>query len=377
MSQQRLALLYSPELAALNYPPACPFNTQRAVRTRERLLAFGLLDHRAEIVPAPATRADLEQFHTPAYLDELERATAGDLRVEGLHMGLGTPETPVFRDLWPYATRATGASLTAADLILAGKVDIAFNPWGGLHHALPERASGFCYVNDVVLACQRLAGQAKRVLCLDVDAHHGDGTQAAFYNRDDVFTISLHESGKTLFPWGGFENEIGAGPGRGYNVNVSLPAETYDDAYWWAFREVVPPLITAYHPDVIVLELGMDALAGDPLTHLRLTNNVFVDVLRRLQAFGVPLLVTGGGGYHIENTVRGWALAWQTLTGEEEHDLSIGMGGEMLGTSEWAGGLRDRVLPVSDAQRRAVLPALEVAVRRVHQLVFPLHGLTG
>jgi len=376
MSQRRLAFLYSPALADLNYPPECPFNTRRAVRTRERLLSFGLLDGRDEVAPLPATRAAIEQFHTAQYLDELERATAGDLRVEGLEMGLGTPETPVFRDLWLYAAAAAGASLTAADLILAGKVDIAFNPWGGLHHALPERASGFCYVNDVVLACQRLAGQAKRVLCLDVDAHHGDGTQAAFYHRHDVFTISLHESGKTLFPWGGFEDEIGEGPGRGYNVNVSLPAETYDDAYWWAFREVVPPLVTAYHPDVIVLELGMDALAGDPLTHLRLTNNVFVDVLRRLQAFGVPLLVTGGGGYHIENTVRGWALAWKTLNGEEEHDLSIGMGGEMLGTSEWAGGLRDHCLPVTDAQRRTVLPALEAAVRRVHELVFPLHGLT-
>jgi acetoin utilization protein AcuC len=375
MSQRRLAFLYSPDLAALNYPPECPFNTHRAVRTRERLLSFGLLDSQAEVAPGPATRSELERFHTPAYLDELERATAGDLRLEGLAMGLGTPDTPVFRDLWAYATRAAGASLTAADLILTGKATVAFNPWGGLHHALPAKASGFCYINDVVLACQHLADNAQRVVCLDVDAHHGDGIQGAFADRSDVFTISLHQSGHTLYPWTGFEDEIGHGPGRGYNVNIPLPPETYDDAYWWAFRETVPPLITAYRPDVIVLELGMDTLAGDPLTHLRLTNNVLVDVIHKLQSFDVPLLVTGGGGYHIENTVRGWARAWKTLAGGEEHDLSIGLGGEMLGTSEWAGGLRDHHLPVTDAQRRAVLPAIEATVRRIHELVFPLHGL--
>lgn len=373
MSERRLAFLSSPALAALAYPADCPFNTSRATRTRERLSAFGLLD--CEVASRPATRAELQQFHSPRYLDELERASAGDLRVEGLYMGLGTAETPVFRDLWPYAAHATGASLVAADLILDGAADVAFTPWGGFHHAFPERAAGFCYVNDVVLACQRLAGKGRRVLFLDVDAHHSDGVQAAFYERPDVFTISLHESGKTLFPWGGFENEIGEGAGRGFNVNVPLPAGTYDEAYWFAFRQVVGPLLMAYAPDVIVLELGMDALAGDPLTHLRLTNNTYVDIIQRLQMAHVPLLVTGGGGYHIENTVRGWALAWQVLRGEGEHDLSVGLGGVLLESTEWRGGLRDRALPVTDEQRAAVLPELETTIQTLRQLVFPIHGL--
>ena len=123
-----------------------------------------------------------------------------------------------------------------------------FNLLGGFHHAMAERAGGFCYLNDVVLACMRLADAGKRVLYLDVDAHHGDGVQAAFYNRKDVMTISMHESGKTLFPWGGFENEIGEGAGSGYNVNVPLPAETYDEAFLWAFDRVVVPLVEAYFP---------------------------------------------------------------------------------------------------------------------------------
>jgi acetoin utilization protein AcuC len=374
MSERQLAFLYSPALAALSYPPDCPFSTSRAVKLRERLVAFNLLS--GEVAPAPATRAELERFHSARYLDELERAAAGDLRVEGLHMGLGTPETPVFRDLYRYASAAAGASLAAADLILAGKADIAFTPWGGFHHAFPEKAAGFCYVNDVVLACDRLARAGRRVLFLDVDAHHSDGVQAAFYQRADVFTISLHESGKTLFPWGGFENEIGEGAGRGFNVNIPLPAGTYDEAYWFAFRQVVGPLLMAYAPDVIVLELGLDALAGDPLTHLRLTNNTFADVLRRLLMGRVPLLVTGGGGYHVENTVRGWALAWQVLRGEEEHDLSVGLGGVMLESTEWQGGLRDRALPVNADQQAAVLPELETTIQSIRQQVFPLHGLT-
>jgi acetoin utilization protein AcuC len=290
-------------------------------------------------------------------------------------MGLGTPDTPIFRDLWQYAVGAAGASLTAADLILTGKTRAAFTPWGGLHHAMPEKASGFCYVNDIVLACMRLADAGKRVLCLDLDAHHGDGTQTAFYRRRDVMTISLHESGKTLFPGGGFEDEIGEGPGLGYNVNIPFPAETYDDAYLLAFHRIAFPLARAYAPDVIVLELGMDALAGDPLTHLRLTNNVYVEILNHLLRLEVPLLATGGGGYHVENTVRGWALAWSTLSGENEHDLSMGMGGVMLESSEWRGGLQDRVLPVSPEQRAAVEPAVRDTIAKLKQTIFPLHGL--
>ena len=366
-------LVYSPEMEALRYPADCPFKPERAVMLRSRLLSFGLLDR--EIPARSATRAELERFHTPRYLDELERAAAGDLRVDGLHMGLGTPDTPVFPALFTHALWACGASLTAAEQILRGAADIAFTPWGGFHHAHPEKAAGFCYVNDVALACHRLADAGKRVLFLDVDAHHGDGVQAAFYRRCDVMTLSLHESGHSLFPWGGFEDEIGEGEGRGFNVNVPLPPETYDAAYLLAFRSVVLPLLGAFQPDVIVLELGMDTLAGDPLTHLRLTNNVHVEILQSLLAFHHPILMTGGGGYHVENTVRGWTLAWKTLQGDTEHDLSIGMGGVMLGSSEWAGGLRDPELPVSPQQRAAVEPALRKTIRTITETVFPLHGL--
>jgi acetoin utilization protein AcuC len=378
MSDRKLAFLYSPEIEGLRYPLDCPFKTQRAGLTRQRLRSFGLLgtEGRVEVAPRKAATADLERFHTAAYLKELQRAAGGDLTVDGLRMGLGGPDTPVFKDMFQYSAWACGAALTAADLLLARQADVVFNLLGGFHHAMTDRAAGFCYLNDVVLACLKLTEAGKRVLYLDLDAHHGDGVQAAFYRRNDVLTVSLHESGKTLFPWGGFENEIGEGPGAGYNVNVPLPAETYDEAFLMAFDRVVMPVLEAYAPDVIVLELGMDILAGDPLTHLRMTNNVVVEAVERLLRFPHPILVAGGGGYHVENTVRGWALAWRTFCGEnDECDFGLGMGGVMLASSEWAGGLRDRILPVTPQQRQAVEPELQTAIDNIINTVFKIQGI--
>ena len=378
MSDRKLAFLYSPEVEALSYPPDCPFKTQRAGLTRLRLKSFGLLgdENRFEVAPRRATLEELKQFHTADYLEALQRAAAGELTVEGLQMGIGGPDTPVFRDVFEFGAWACGAGFTGTDLLLQHKADVAFNLLGGFHHAHAGRAGGFCFLNDAALACERMAGAGKRVLYLDVDAHHGDGLQTAFYEREDVMTISLHETGKTLFPWGGFENEIGEGPGRGFNVNVPLPPETYDEAFLTAFDAVVVPLAEAFRPDMLVVELGLDILAGDPLTHLRMTNNVVVEIVERLLKWNCPTLVAGGGGYHVENTVRGWALAWRTFCGEnDECDFALGMGGVMLANSEWAGGLRDRVLPVSAQQRRAVEPELQTTLESVISNVFQLHGL--
>jgi acetoin utilization protein AcuC len=378
MSDRKLAFLYSPEIEGLSYPPDCPFKTQRAGLTRQRLRSFGLLgvDGRIEVAPRKATLAELQSFHTARYLEELQRVAAGgELTVDGLHLGFGGPDTPVFKDMFNCGAWACGAGLVAADLLLTNQADIAFNLLGGFHHAMAERAAGFCFLNDVALACLKLAAAGKRVLYLDVDAHHGDGVQAAFYSRPDVMTVSMHETGKTLFPWGGFENEIGEGPGRGFNVNISLPPETYDDAFLAAFDGAVVPVLEFYQPDVIVLELGLDTLAGDPLTHLRLTNNAVVEVLERLLRFQRPMLVAGGGGYHVENTVRGWALAWRTCCGENDDTDFMGMGGVMLASSEWAGGLRDRALAVTLDQRLAVEPELHASLDTIRRTIFTLHGI--
>ena len=375
---RQVALVHSAELDRNSYPPQCPFSSKRAGMMRRMLASMQLLTgrDRRELAPRPASRDVLQKLHTPQYLRVLQDAANGHLDLIGLEMGLGTEETPIFRGVYKYATLACGASVDAAALILSGDVRVAFNPSGGYHHAGPRRAAGFCYINDVAIACMVLADQGKRVLFLDVDAHHGDGVQNAFWTRSDVMALSFHEDGRTLFPGTGFEDEIGEGEGRGYSVNVPLPAGTYDDAYLRAFRRVALPLITAFDPDVIVLELGMDCLAGDPLAHLELTNNAYADVVRLAMGFGRPILAVGGGGYHPENTARSWALMWCVFCGEDgPSDMSLGLGGVMLGSADWLGGLRDPE-SVPDAVRREHVDAvIDATVEKVKAHVFPLHGL--
>jgi acetoin utilization protein AcuC len=378
MSSRKSAFLHSSEVEKFRYPPDCPFKTQRAGQTRALVASLGLLtgDGRSEVAPRPATRAELEKFHSAHYLDILQSASEGKRSLDAVTAGLDTPDCPVFPGLYEYACLAAGATLTGAELILSGQADTAFNPSGGYHHAHAECAAGFCYVNDMALACLKLVERGKRVLYLDLDAHHCDGVQEAFYERADVMTISFHESGRSLFPGTGFENEIGSGAGRGYCVNVPLPISTYDDAYLRAFHRIAPPLIQAFNPDMLVVELGMDVLAGDPLTHLNLTNNAHAEILPRLLSYGKPILATGGGGYNVDNTVRGWALAWKILAdGHDEHDLRSGLGGVMLQSHEWLGGLQDRELTIPEAQRRAVDAALEATTETVIRTVFPIHGL--
>jgi len=378
LATKKAVFIHSPELEKFSYPADCPFNTDRAGQVRKVLNSMGLLSGpgRSEAAPVAAERVMLKKFHSARYLHALRAAAKGRWDIEALNMGIGTVDCPVFAGMYDYPALATGGTLTAAELILSGSAELAFNPSGGFHHAGPERASGFCYINDVALACIVLAEQGKRVLYLDVDVHHGDGVAYAFYDRSDVMTISLHESPKTLFPGTGFEDEIGTGAGEGYCVNVPLPVGTYDEAYLKAFNAVVPPLARAYKADVFVFELGADALAGDPLAHLRLTNNVYVEIINHLLTYDKPILMTGGGGYNVDNTVRAWALAWTVLCGaDSDHHLAPAVGGVMLESTDWQGGFRDRELPVTNQQREMVLPALEASIETIKAKIFPIHGL--
>ena len=379
----RAAFIHSSELEEYHYPPECPFKTERAGELLKKLTSMGLLsgpDHRV-VSPSAADRSVLGRFHTGEYLDALKRASQGhgDGNINMLLAGLGTPDTPVFVGMYEYASLAAGASLRGAELILAGDVDVAFNPSGGYHHAHASQAAGFCYINDVVLACMSLADAGKRVLVLDIDAHHCDGVQDAFYERSDVLTMSFHEYGQGFFPGTGALEDVGIGDGRGCCVNVPLPAGTDDEMFARAFGAIALPVIEKFSPDVIVLELGMDCLAGDPLTDLLLTNNAYADAVGRVLEFSLPVLAVGGGGYHAENSVRAWALAWSVLVGEagDTDDLSIGMGGVMLESMDWKGGLRDRILAPDDCLRRAIVPALDAVIEKIAGNVFPLIGLTS
>jgi acetoin utilization protein AcuC len=378
LETRKAAFIHSPKMEKFSYPSDCPFNVTRAGKVRQILGSMGLLAGagRMEVAPAPATRLALKKFHSARYLYVLKEAAKGRFNSDAYSMGIGTPDCPVFEDMYDYSAWTCGATLTGVKLILSGKVDVAFNPSGGLHHSGPELASGFCYMNDVALACTVLAEAKKKVLYLDVDVHFGDGVAKAFYDRSDVMTISFHESGRTLFPGTGFEDEIGAGDGKGYCVNVPMPVGTYDKAYMMAFKAIALPLAGAFNPDVMVLQLGADGLAGDPLAHLCLTNNVYADIIHQLLNFNKPIVATGGGGYNIENTVRAWALDWTVLSGADRGlDAHLGAGGIMLESTEWQGGLHDRELLVTKHQQEIVLPQVEATIEKLKTRIFPLHSL--
>ncbi|MCF7955028.1 MAG: acetoin utilization protein AcuC [Phycisphaerae bacterium] len=368
-------ILHCDELDEFSYPDTCPFKISRARKTKELLLSLDMYtgDDATEVAPIPAGREILEKIHAPEYLDELKRAGEGQFDTTMLHMGLGTGDCPVFKGMYDYALLASGATVTGAQMILDGKARVAFNPSGGFHHAHKYSAAGFCYINDVAMGCQTLTDGGMRVLFLDIDVHHTDGVQEAFYDRNDVMTISLHQDGHTIFPGTGFPQDIGIGQGKGYSVNAPLPMGTYDDAYMKVIRSVVMPLIHSFAPDVIAIEIGADGLAGDPLAGLSLSNNVYGDIIAQLQAFGKPILAVGGGGYNVENTVRAWALCWTALCGKDNPHESMGLGGVMMESTEWHGGLRDREAFPDEATRQAVDPKIDRVIEEVKKNIFSIH----
>ena len=376
--ERYVVYIHCDELNEGGYPAECPFSGRRGGMALDTIRSLGLLtgDRRRVAVPAPLSREQLMRFHTDEYLSLLEAAGDGVHSLRALEMGLGTPDTPLFKDMWNYLRLAAGGTMTAAELILRGEADIAFNPHGGFHHAHPDRASGFCYLNDAVLAAMTLRDAGKRVLILDVDAHHCDAVQNAFYDTDDVTVISLHESGKTLFPGTGFVEETGTGKGHGFTINVPLPVGTWDDIYRQTFRELLP-LIERIAPDVLILEVGMDTLSGDPLAHLNLTNNVFPDLIDHLLALGMPILATGGGGYNVPDTARGWALCFGAFCGEDSDTdiLAAGMGGVMLANTDWLGGLRDRAMLSHGGRREEVTADIARTMDFIRKNIFPFHGL--
>ena len=375
MQSSKAAFIHSTDIEQFHYPANCPFKTERAGETYNILAANDISFFRKEN-PREATTEELLWFHTESYLALLKRISTGEVHSDDLFSGVGTDDCPIFSDLYPYAVLAAGGSLRAAEMLLNDETHYCFNPSGGYHHAFTDKAGGFCYINDVVLACKKLVSGGKRVFCLDLDAHHGNGTQAAFYDDPSVFTVSFHESGKTLFPWGGYEDEIGEKKGKGFNVNVPLPAGTDDDCFTTTFSAIVPSLLKAYTPDYIVLEIGMDILTVDPLTHLGMTNNAIADILPILTGTGIPILMVGGGGYNPSATARGWALTWQVLCGQEpDNDSTIGMGGMFLGNSEWNAGLRDMRSYAGVEEKQTIIAQLNTTIDTIRKVIFPLHGI--
>jgi acetoin utilization protein AcuC len=303
----------------------------------------------------------------------LKEASLGHLGTYAYSYGLGPGDNPIFLGLYDWSLLVTGATLQAVDFVSKGEGEIAFNIAGGLHHAMRSSASGFCYVNDPVIGILRLLDQGNRVAYIDIDAHHADGVEKAFYDTSRVLTISLHEAGYSLFPGTGFENEIGEGEGEGYAVNLPFPPYTDDEVYVWAFEEVVPPLIHGFKPDVVVTQLGVDTFYNDSLTNLRLTIFGFEKVVRRIKGLAPRWVALGGGGYDVSNVARAWTLAWAVMNGIE---LSDELPKSYLEKAERNGihekELRGGMLPRS--QSKEIRMEVERVVNYLKKTVFPKVG---
>jgi acetoin utilization protein AcuC len=310
----KTALIYSDKFLRYDYGPTHPFKMIRLKLTYELIKSYGLFnDDSVELEPVAAVDDDILTFHTKDYLDILKSIDEGITPTEALNYGLGFGDNPMFKGVYEGSMLACGGSLMAARLAVSREYDAVFNIAGGLHHAMKSRASGFCYLNDPAVAIYDMIGSGKRALYIDIDAHHGDGVQAAFYDTNKVMTVSFHENGRFLFPGTGYVEDMGIGDGEGYAVNVSFLPFTTDDIYEEAFDEIVPKLIESFKPDIIVAQLGADSLEDDPLSHLCITNLCFKSILKKLKGFNIPLVALGGGGYNVVNVYRAWTLAYSSL----------------------------------------------------------------
>jgi acetoin utilization protein AcuC len=317
----KTAFLYTEKYFAFNYGLSHPLRIERLQLTYDLCKAYHLFElPDADLVETrAASEAEILRFHTPRYVEALTRASRGEIDMDLSH-GIGPGDNPVFPGLWEWSKLHAGSSLQCAELVTEGKARIAFNIAGGLHHAGASQASGFCYVNDPVLAIDHFVDQGKRVMYLDIDAHHGDGVQWAFYEDANVLTISFHQDGRTLFPGTGGLNEMGRGEGSGYAVNVPMLPGTDDHVFWEGFTGVVPRLMETFKPDVVVSQLGVDTFRDDPLAALELTTHGFCKVIAYLTEKAPAWVALGGGGYNPSNVARAWTLAWAMMNGVDLPD---------------------------------------------------------
>lgn len=317
----KAGFLWHPEHRQYFFGPAHPLDPIRLELTLDLIRALDLLGPLDIFTPGPARDEDLFLVHTPEYVAAVKSVDPDRPDPALVRFGLGSDDNPLFSRMHEAGSLPVGASLLGAELVATGKLDHALNIGGGLHHAQAASASGFCVYNDAAVAIAHLRRRhGWRVAYVDIDAHHGDGVQWAFYYDPDVLTVSLHETGRFLFPGTGFVNERGAGPGYGYAVNVPLEPFTEDESWQEAFLAVVPPLVRRFRPDIIVSQHGCDGHRLDPLAHLALSTESYELAARTLHALahevcGGRWLALGGGGYDWRVVPRVWTLLWGEVGG--------------------------------------------------------------
>jgi acetoin utilization protein AcuC len=383
------AVVWDDALLRYDFGAGHPFDPVRIRLTMELAGQLGVLaaDAVTMVSPPPATDAEIETVHDPDYVAVVRHV--GRALVAAPWFGLGTDDDPVFEGMHEAAALVVGATLAAARSVWSGATTHAVSVGGGHHHAMRASASGFCVYNDLAVAIKwLLAAGAERVAYVDLDVHHGDGVQAAFYDDPRVLTISLHENPATLFPGTGLPDETGEGDGEGYAVNVALPAGTGDAGWLRAIDAVVLPLLRAYKPTVLVSQHGCDSHRLDPLAHLALS----VDGQRQAQllmheaAHGLcdgRWIATGGGGYALVQVVpRTWTHLLAVAAGAPiDPEAAIPAAWRELATS-LTGESAPRTMTDGAAPRYASFASgadpgdpVDRAIMRTRTAVFPSHGL--
>jgi acetoin utilization protein AcuC len=377
-SSDQNVLIYSDKLANFDFGGGHPFKPARARQMKELLSRYALMEEasRQVVSPEPIQEELLYLFHTREYIDLLKKSDQGVFTLDMLKAGIGTDDNPVIRGIYDFSATAAGGTHLGAMMLLDGRARAVFNPIGGFHHAGPGHAEGFCYINDLAVTIADLIVKGARVAYIDIDVHYGNGVCDAFASRSDVLTISVHESGMTLYPWSGFQDDIGTGEGRGYSVNVPVLSGSDDEVYLYAFESVVPPLVGAFRPDIVVAVIGADTHRDDTLGHLNLTSNGYEKAVRTINDISPRLLATGGGGYNVYKTAALWALAWATICGLEPKDNFAGLiGGMMYGPEAHSGSLRDNPYAVSGELKDSCFAHAREVVDYIKKNVFPVHGL--
>lgn len=321
--RRRVAYFYDHDVGNFSYGLGHPMKPHRMRMTHNLVTNYGLHKKMDILRPKRATRDQMTRFHTDEYVDFLNRVTpetVHDMTGDGTRFLIGE-DCPAFDGLYEFCSISAGGSLAAATRINSGESDVAVNWAGGLHHAKKREASGFCYINDIVLAILELLRTHLRVLYIDIDIHHGDGVEEAFYTTDRVMTASFHKFGD-FFPGTGDVRDVGLKKGKGYSVNVPFRDGIGDVEFGAIFRPVMSHIMEWYRPGAVVLQCGADSLAGDKLGCFNLSMRGHADCVSFMQTFDVPLICLGGGGYTVRNVARTWTYETGLLVGQKlDEDL--------------------------------------------------------
>lgn len=317
-----MAYFYDPDMGQFYYGQGHPMKPHRVRMAHSLILHYGLYSQMDVFRPARAQPSDMTTFHSQDYVDFLKTVNPDNEEnyleyLKKFNMG---EDCPVFDGLWDYCQLYAGGSIGGAVKLNHGSCDIAINWAGGLHHGKKGEASGFCYVNDIVLAILELLKYHQRVLYIDIDIHHGDGVEEAFLTTNRVMTVSFHKFGEGFFPGTGDIINIGRGPGKFYSLNVPLKDGISDASYETLFKPVITAVVNRYGPEAIVLQCGTDSLAGDRLGQFNLSSKGHAACIEHVKSFGLPLMLLGGGGYKIVNVARCWAYETGVALGVAMND---------------------------------------------------------